>query len=126
MDNIEVYTPVNQTEKDEIYPKEFVEYCESIGIHPDDFRNLDNNIHKIVYGAQKAVSLLFFKNCAIVNKRMNQHLEDEITYPQKQISGMKLMFEMFVSITGTDKFIDENTAIKSLESRGYKIDRNSD
>ena len=114
---------VYQTRKEVFYPEIFIKYCESIGLHPDDFANLEENIDRIVYGAQKAVSLLFFKNAAIVSHKMDLHLQDEINYPSKQISGMKLVYEMMLGMTAIDKKIDENMAIKTLENMGYTINK---
>jgi hypothetical protein len=103
----------------------FEAYCHSIGLEPDDFKNLDDNLEKIIYGSQKALSLLFFKNSAIVDFKLTQHLNNQSAYPLEQIKGLRSIFEMYAKVTGIEIMINENTAIKLLESLGYTISKNT-
>lgn len=103
----------------------FEAYCNSIGLKPSDFQDLELNIEKIIYGSQKALSLLFFKNCAIVDFKLTQHLSDRAAYPLEQIRGLRSVFEMYAKVTGIDIMINENAAIKMLESAGYTISKNT-
>lgn len=120
-------TPATSTEQSEVEFNLicFEAYCDSIGLNPEDFRDLDSNIEKIIYGSQKALSLLFFKNCAIVDFKLTQHLGDRAGYPLEQIRGLRSVFEMYAKVTGIEIAIDENVAIKMLESAGYTISKNT-
>lgn len=99
----------------------FDDYCQALGITAEDFQNLDENVYKIISGVQKGLTLLLLKNMAIVDKRLSSHLLDEDLYPTKQIGGMRLLFEMMSSATALQKIVDENQAIRTLESLGYSI-----
>lgn len=103
----------------------FEAYCHSIGLEPDDFKNLDDNLEKIIYGSQKALSLLFFKNSAVVDFKLTQHLNNQSAYPLEQIKGLRSIFEMYAKVTGIETMINETTAIKTLESAGYTIIKNT-
>ena len=126
---------LNQKDKPKVIPQndttsnvEFISfeaYCHSIGLHPRDFHDLENNLEKIIYGSQKALSLLFFKNTAIVDFKMNQHLINVSSFPSDQIRGLRTIFEMYARITGIELMVNENTAIKLLESLGYTISKNT-
>lgn len=101
----------------------FEAYCNAIGLESKDFKNLDYNLEKIIYGSQKALSLLFFKNSAVVDFKLTQHINSQSAYPSQQIKGLRLIFEMYAKITGIELMINENTAIKLLESLGYTISK---
>ena len=119
--------PVNhQAENSDINPNiiSFEAYCLSIGLEPSDFQDLEHNFDKIIYGSQKALSLLFFKSTAIVDFKITQHLYSESAYPLQQIKGLRSIFEMYAKITGIEITINENIAIKTLESLGYTISKN--
>lgn len=103
----------------------FEAYCHSIGLNPADFKDLELNIEKVIYGSQKALSLLFFKNCAAVDFKLTQHLSDRAGYPLEQIRGLRSVFEMYAKVTGIDIMINENAAIKMLENSGYTITKNT-
>ena len=99
----------------------FEAYCQSIGLEPHHFQDLEQNFDRIIYGSQKALSLLFFKGTAIVDFKMTQHLLGQSAYPLQQIKGLRSIFEMYAKVTGLEAVIDENVAVKSLESMGYTI-----
>lgn len=101
----------------------FSTYIDSIGMSEDDFKNLDTNIENVIYGAQKALSMLFFKNCAIADNKLDLHSVDEASYPSEQMRGLRNVYEMFSKVTGIQQRIDENTAIKTLEGLGYKVSK---
>lgn len=103
----------------------FEAYCNAIGLEPNDFKNLDDNLEKIIYGSQKALSLLFFKNSAVVDFKLTQHMNSQSAYPLEQIKGLRSIFEMYAKITGIEFMINENIAIKLLESLGYTISKNT-
>ncbi|BAZ47380.1 hypothetical protein NIES4102_44260 (plasmid) [Chondrocystis sp. NIES-4102] len=101
----------------------FEAYCQSIGLQPNHFQDLEQNFDKIIYGSQKALSLLFFKGTAIVDFKLTQHLYGQSAYPLQQIKGLRSIFEMYAKVTGIEAVIDENVAIKILESMGYSINK---
>lgn len=102
----------------------FEAYCQSIGLQPHHFQDLEQNFDRIIYGSQKALSLLFFKGTAIVDYKLTQHLYAQSAYPSQQIKGLRSIFEMYAKVTGIEAVIDENIAIKTLESIGYTIQKN--
>ena len=99
----------------------FEAYCNSIGLKPHHFQDLEQNFDRIIYGSQKALSLLFFKGTAIVDFKLTQHIYSQSAYPLQQIKGLRAIFEMYAKVTGIEAIIDENIAIKTLESIGYSI-----
>jgi hypothetical protein len=104
----------------------FEEYCQSIGLDPVYFKNLENHLEHIIYGSQKALSLLFFKNTAIVDRKLTNNLIGNGSYPVAEIKGLRSLFEMYSRIIGLETMIDENTAIKTLENLGYNISKTID
>lgn len=100
-------------------------YCNSIGLQPNHFQDLEQNFDRIIYGSQKALSLLFFKGTAIVDFKLTQHLYGQSAYPLQQIKGLRSIFEMYAKVTGIEAAIDENSAVKTLEGMGYSITKNN-
>ena len=101
----------------------FEAYCHAIGLQPDDFNELENNIERIITGSQKALSLLFFKAASIVDFKLTRYLINTSSYPSEEIRGLRRIFEMYVKVTGIELMIDENQAIQLLERLGYKISK---
>ena len=126
--NLSNQTEITITEKGEnnqLNPHiiSFEAYCHSIGLEPNDFKDLEQNFDKIIYGSQKALSLLFFKCTAIVDFKLSEHLLNQSSFPLEQIRGLRSIFEMYAKITGIENVINENSAIKTLESMGYTISK---
>ncbi|MDJ0716915.1 MAG: hypothetical protein QNJ54_22315 [Prochloraceae cyanobacterium] len=97
----------------------FDAYCKSLGLSHEDFENLEENLEKVIYGSQKAISIILFKNLALVNYKLSQNLNDLGSYPMEQIKGMRLLFEMYTRLLGLEMMVNENKAIQYLESLGH-------
>lgn len=98
---------------------DFDHYCQDIGLNPDELEDIDNNIG----ACQKAASLIFFKLTAIADRKLLDYFNGKTRYPTEQIKGMKLAYEVYCKAIGLENAIDENTAIKTLESLGYQIEK---
>ena len=98
---------------------DFDRYCQSIGLNLDDLEDIDNNIG----ACQKAASLIFFKLTAIADSKLLDYFQGKTRYPTEQIKALKLGYEVYCKAIGIENVIDENTAIKTLESLGYKIEK---
>ena len=110
--------------KDNLNLINFENYCEKLGLTANDFENLEDNLDRVIYASQKAITLLFFKNTAVVDRKLTVNLDDFGSYPTEEIKGLRLIFDMYTKIIGVDIMIDENRAIKLLESMGYEISKN--
>ncbi len=99
----------------------FDNYCKSLGLSHEDFENLEENLEKVIYGSQKAISIILFKNLALVDRKLSYNLNDLGSYPTEHIKGMRLIFEMYTRILGLEMMINENKAMQHLESLGHKF-----
>lgn len=99
-----------RTEKD-VYIN-FENYCNSLGIQPDDFINLEKNLAKITYGSGKGIVLILFKALAITDKKMSLCLEDENSkYPTLEIKGLKNIYEIYNAIFSNNTFTNSNSSM---------------
>jgi hypothetical protein len=98
---------------------DFDRYCQHIGLNQDDLLDIENSIN----ACQKAASLIFFKLTAIADKKLEDYFLGKTRYPTEQIKALKLGYEVYCKAVGLENIIDENTAIKTLESLGYQIQK---
>ncbi|WP_013335132.1 hypothetical protein [Gloeothece verrucosa] len=104
----------------------FDEYCHRLGLNPSDFENLEDNLEKVIGASQKALTLLFFRESAILDSKLNAHAHSKGIHPMEHIKGLRSIFEMYSRVMGIDKLIDENSALQTLESMGYTIQKTID
>ncbi|MGL6341895.1 MAG: hypothetical protein ACRC80_22470 [Waterburya sp.] len=98
---------------------DFERYYQDIGLNQDDWSDIENNIS----ACQKAASLIFFKLTAIADQKLQDYSLGKTRYPTEQIKALKLGYEVYCKAIGLENIIDENTAIKTLESLGYRIQK---
>ena len=96
---------------------DFDRYCADIGLDKDDLEDVENNVS----ACQRATSLIFFKLTAIADRKLEDYFLGKTRYPTEQIKALKLGYEVYCKAIGIENIIDENTAIKTLESLGYRI-----
>jgi hypothetical protein len=101
---------------------DFEHYCKSVGL---DLRRLDL-IEENVGAAQRASSLIFFRLNAIADSKLRDYELGQTKFPTEQIRALKLSYEIYSKILGIEKYIDENSAIATLEIAGYKIEKEID
>lgn len=100
-----------KTEKD-VYIN-FENYCNSLGIQPDDFINLEKNLAKITYGSRKAISLILLKSLAITDKKLDNCMTDEDSkYPTLEIKGLKEIYSIYDAIFSL--YSIDNSNLKSI------------
>ena len=97
---------------------DFDRYCKSIGL---DLKNLDS-LQVNVDAAQRASSLIFFRLNAIADAKLKDYQLGMTKFPTEQIRALKLSYEIYSKTIGLEKFVDENTAIATLEAVGYRIE----
>lgn len=98
---------------------DFDRYCEDIGLNLDELENIEHNIN----ACQRAASIIFYKLTAIADKKLSDYFQGKTRYPTEQIKALKLGYEVYCKAIGIENVIDENTAIKTLESLGYRIQK---
>ena len=97
----------------------FEDYCQSIGLDPQKLDSVEENIT----AAQRASSLIFFRLNAIADAKLQDYERGQTKFPTEQIKGLKLSYEVYSKAIGLEKYVDENSAMQTLESMGYKITR---
>ena len=98
---------------------DFDGYCKSIGLDQKKLDSLENNIS----ASQRASSLIFFRSCAIADAKLRDYEQGMTKFPTEQIRALKLSYEIYSKVIGIENAIDENIALKTLESLGYKIEK---
>lgn len=98
---------------------DFNGYCQAIGL---DLKRLDL-IEENIGAAQRASSLIFFRLNAIADAKLQDYERGKTKFPTEQIRALKLSYEIYSKAIGLENAIDENSAIKSLESLGYRIEK---
>jgi hypothetical protein len=101
---------------------EFERYALSIGLDLTNLDRLENNIG----AAQKATSQIFFRLNAIADSKLRDYELGQTKFPTEQIRALKLSYEIYSKILGIEKYINENSAIATLEIAGYKIEKEID
>ena len=98
---------------------DFEQYASSIGLDLTNLDRIENNIG----AAQKATSIIFFRLNAIADEKLKDYQLGQTRFPVEQIRALKLAYEVYSKVLGIEKYIDENTAMQTLESMGYNISR---
>lgn len=94
-------------------------YCQSIGLDPNRLEDIENNVG----ASQRASSLIFFRLNAIVDAKLRDYEQGRTKFPTEQIRALKLSYEIYSKILGVENAIDENCAIQTLVSLGYRIEK---
>jgi hypothetical protein len=89
---------------------------------PINLDSLQDNIEK----TQSIAIELHLISSTILIEKLKAFSNGESKYPNEQIRGHKIIFDIYSRSLGLETFIDENMAIKTLESLGYKIQKTID
>ena len=98
---------------------DFDRYCQSIGLDLEKLDSLESNID----AAQRASSLVFFRLNAIADAKLQDYEQGLTKFPTEQVRALKLSYEVYSKAIGLEKYVDENSAMQTLLSMGYKITR---
>jgi hypothetical protein len=81
----------------------------------------DINIH--IASCQKVTSKIFYKLSAIADAKLMDYSKGLTRYPAEQIKSLMIGHQLYFKSFGLQNVVDENAAIKCLESLGYEIIR---
>lgn len=86
---------------------------------PDDLSNAD----AIMSNVQRLSAHTLMLQFGLLIEKLEAYQREEIDkYPYDQIRGLKLLNDVFVQLWGYEQAVNLSTAMKTLESQGYKID----
>ena len=85
------------------------------------------NEEETVGSVQELITSLLINNSYLIDTKLEEMIDNEEgLYPSKEISGLKIIFDMWLKVTGLESTIDVNKALDTLLKEGYDVKIDSD
>jgi hypothetical protein len=115
---------------------DFNKYCEDIGFEPNLIKNLNHHddsleneaVDMIIVATRKSIALIYFKNLAILNAKLEAYYKGEIAYPSDDVRNLKILFDIYNQACSYSPLSNIDAAMRTVQSiPGFSvlIDKNA-